>query len=148
MTAIPRVIDYLLDLLRNHSDMEGVQIEDGPPLQRPDAAALIVVGWVPEEGETVTWGSSPTALDDSEGESFSLQGLVSYLDSSDTPDAMKNARDQADALLERLRALIKANRRLGGAVNRSELVTVGASPDQSEDGAEWAIRWAINARKL
>lgn len=150
MTVVPAVIDFLVSMLRTDPGMVGDQVlvEDGPWINRPDAAAVIVVGWVPEEGESVDWQAAPSDLDDVAGETFTLQGLVSYLDSSDAPDSMKRARDNADALLERLRGLVARERKLGGAVSRAEVVQVSAGPDQGEDGAEWAIRWAINARKF
>lgn len=145
MTAVPTAINNLLELLRADTELKAddVLIEDGPWIDRPDKPAIVVVGWVPEEGESVDWSATSSDLSAGQNQSFTLQGLVSYLDGDGD---MVIARNKADALLEKLRGIISKNKRLGGAVNHTELNAVSASPDQSPDGAEWAIRWAITAR--
>lgn len=149
VTAVPDALNGLVELLRVDPVMsqDNVVVRLGPWVQRPeDSQDLVCVGWVPDEGETIEWSSTPNSLGGKSGESFTIQGLVSSLDGDGDEQALSRAMDRADLLVERIRRIVEKNRRLGGAVNQSQLTTIGASPVQNDSGAEWTIRWAINGQ--
>lgn len=143
VTAVPAAMIALVELLRAAPEMVGCQVEDGPWIARPDSRAVTCVGWVPDEGEAVTWVAAVADMGGGQAQSFTFQGMTSVLDGDDD---LPKARQECDELVEAIRAVVQKNRRLNGAVNSAELTTVDASPAQTNDGAEWYVRWAVNCR--
>lgn len=141
ITAVPAATDALIQLLRTTPDLAGVRVNDGPLLDKPTEAKIVVIGWLPDEGPTVEWASEPASLalaDDRE--TFTMQNLV---DVSSGGIVMKTVRDEADRILEAARAAIDADPTLGGAVTRASVATVSATPYQTDKGAEYTIIWSV-----
>lgn len=139
MTTVPAAIDGLLGLLRASPALTGVRLDDGPWLQRPSEPDVIVVGWLPDELPTVAWVDEIAGLD-SEGESYDLQGLASAWNGD---SVMRVARDRADVLIEAVRAEVRGDPTLGGAVSKARLVTADMAQYQTGQGCEVAMTYAI-----
>ena len=112
---------------------------NGPWLQRPSEADVIVVGWLPDEGATVDFEETQAGLD-STREDFDIAGMVS---SWNGDGDMGAAVDRSDELVEAIRGAINADRTLGGVVTRARLQTVSFSDHQTAQGAESALEFSV-----
>lgn len=144
MTAVPAAIDGLLSLARSSSLIggAGVRIDDGPWLSPPPDAELLVVGWLPIEGPTVAWVEDLAGLD-SVSETFDIHNLLRVW----RPDTvLKSARDRVDDLLEALRAAVRADQSLRGAVGFSRVVASHMTSSQNSEGCSVSIEFAVQCR--
>lgn len=144
MTAVPGAIDGLLSLARSSSLIggAGVRIDDGPWLSPPPDAELLVVGWLPIEGPTVAWVEDLAGLD-SVSETFDIHNLLRVW----RPDTvLKSARDRVDYLLEALRAAVRADQSLRGAVGFSRVVASHMTSSQNSEGCSVSIEFAVQCR--
>lgn len=116
-----------------------VRVDDGPWLNRPEEPDVVVVGWTPDEGTAVETTDAIAGLDSSR-ETYDVVCLASSW-SGDTNLATRRAR--ADSLVEAIRAQLKTDRTLGGAVTRARLATLSLDQFQTSSGCEVAIQFVI-----
>lgn len=143
MSAVPAAVDNLLAELRAASTLSGVRVFDGPPQDAPTEFDVVVIGWQPEESEAVEWSNDPASMAaDDDSETFTVQGLVSVQRGDvDLPVA----RSRADEILEAVRAVVRADSTLGGAVTRSRLTTTRGTPIQDHRGCQYRMTFVIRA---
>lgn len=133
MTAVPAAIDGLLSIARNSPLIggSGVRIDDGPWMSPPPEKELIVIGWVPIEGPTVAWVEDLVSLSGPQSETFDVHNLIRVW----RRDAvLKAARDRADEIFEALRAGVRADVTLRGAVDNAQAAAQHLTSAQSSIG--------------
>lgn len=116
-----------------------VRVDDGPWLNRPEEQDVVVIGWTPDEGTAVESTDAIAGLASSQ-ETYDVVCLASSW-SGDTNLATRRAR--ADSLVEAIRAELKTDRTLGGAVTRARLATLSLDQFQTSSGCEVAIQFVI-----
>lgn len=132
MTAVPAAIDALIAVARGSSSVggSGVRVDDGPWMSPPIEEELVVIGWVPIEGPTVAWVQDVTGLN-SVAETFDVHCLARVW----RPDAvLKSARDRADQIFEAIRAGVRADVTLGGAVDHAQVAAQHLTSRQNTTG--------------
>lgn len=133
MTAVPAAIDALIAIARTSSLIggSGVRVDDGPWMSPPPEQELIVIGWVPIEGPTVAWVEDVTSLAGPGSETFDVHNMIRVW----RPDAvLKAARDRADEIFEALRAAVRADVTLRGAVDNAQVAAQHLTSAQSSTG--------------
>lgn len=133
MTAVPAAIDALIAIARAAPLIggSGVRVDDGPWMSPPPEQELIVIGWVPIEGPTVAWVEDLVSLSGPHSETFDVHNMIRVW----RPDAvLKAARDRADEIFEALRAAIRADVRLRGAVNHAQAAAQHLTSTQNTTG--------------
>lgn len=109
-----------------------VKVDDGPWLNRPEEADIVVIGWTPDEGEAVEFSDAIAGLDSSR-ESYTITCLASSW--SGEVD-MAARRSRVDEIVEAIRGQLRTDRTLGGAVNRARLATLSLDQYQTGSGCE------------
>jgi hypothetical protein len=144
VTSVPAAIDGLLAMSR--ADVliggSGVRVDDGPWMSPPPEQELLVIGWVPIEGPTVAWVEDAVGLN-SVAETFDIHCLVRVWH----PDTvLKTARDRADAVLEALRAAVRADPSLRRAVDRAQLAASHLTSRQNSGGCSVSIEFVVQCQ--
>ena len=143
MTAVPAAIDALITMARSATLIggSGVRVDDGPWLSPPDDQELMVIGWVPIEGPTVAWVEDRVSLSGPQSETFDIHNYIRIW----RPDAvLKSARDRADAVFEALRAVVRADVTLIGAVDDAQVAAQHlTSKKHSTGGCSVTIDFAV-----
>lgn len=140
MTAMPAAIDALVSASSASPSLTTVRIDDGPWIDRPSERDIIVFGWQPDEDSLVEWTADPASLGGDDSEQFTVRGVVSVWRGEHGHKAL---RDRGDEILEAIRALIRGDPTLDGAVSRSHLVTVKANQYPTDQGWEFVIEFAV-----
>lgn len=109
-SSVPAAVDWLVANIRS-AVPAGVVVSDGWPDQRSDD--LITVGITPDGDETGV-SADYAQLSGLDEENVDVVSLVSVRRVGD--DAQAAARAAAVGLLDTIRGVVKADRRLGGAV--------------------------------
>ena len=146
MTAVPAAIDALIAIARNSPVIggAGVRVDDGPWMSPPPEQELIVIGWVPIEGPTVAWVEDLASLSGPQSETFDVHNMIRVW----RPDAvLKAARDRADEIFEVLRAAVRADVRLMGAVDNAQVAAQHlTSAQNSTGGCSVSIDFAVQCQ--
>lgn len=116
-----------------------VRVDDGPWLAKPEEADVVVIGWIPDEGTAVEYTDAIAGLASSQ-ETYDVTCLASSW-SGDTDLVARRGR--ADSLVEAIRAELKTDRTLGGAVTRARLATLSLDQYQTSSGCEVAIQFVV-----
>lgn len=147
---VAAVLDALVALVAGPADgngvrvgtatgLEGVQVFDGPPLNDPDIGDALALGLSIEDVSAAS-GEERPGWGDRRIESHSVTGLVQ---SSSGGVDVSASRLRAYALLDALRAVLVANRDLGGVCDWARLVRSTYRPVQTPDGCLVLIEFAI-----
>lgn len=116
-----------------------VRVDDGPWLNRPEQPDVVVIGWTPDDGTAVEHTDALAGLASSQ-ETYDVVCLASSW--SGTTDLVSR-RTRADSLVEAIRAELKTDRTLGGAVARARLATLSLDQYQTASGCEVAIQFTV-----
>lgn len=146
-SSLPPALDYLVVAVR---DLDAVipptVVEDGWPAARSDQ--MIVLGITPEEDDSEVSGAYAELDRGSEYEDVEVPSIIAVRMAGS--DAAKAARDRAFELFDAVRDLIRADRRLGGAVRpglpaRIVRWSVSQTADarQAGEGRVCEIRWVL-----
>lgn len=146
-SSIPGALDYLAEETRGLAAVQSgkVPVSDGWPTQRADQ--IIAFGVVPEDDDTgISIGYAELSRE--EYENVEVPSIIVVRSGSST--AAADARRQAYVLFDALNDLIRADRRLGGAVNpglpaRIARAAVSQTADarQAGEGRVCEIRFVI-----
>ena len=146
MTAVPAAIDALIAIARNSSVIggAGVRVDDGPWMSPPPEQELIVIGWVPIEGPTVAWVEDLVSLSGPQSETFDVHNMIRVW----RRDAvLKAARDRVDEIFEALRAAVRADVTLRGAVDNAQVAAQHLTSEQnSTGGCSVSIDFAVQCQ--
>ena len=146
---IPAALDALIGLIASEPDhngllvgtapgLEGVQIFDGPVLSGVDSDALGL--GISIEDVSAASGEERPGFGDRRTESHDITGLVQ---SSTGGVDIGTPRARAYELLDALRAVLVANRDVGGTCDWARLVRSTYRPVQVADGCLVLIEFAI-----
>ena len=134
VTAVPAAIDALIAMARADTVIggSGVRVDDGPWMSPPEDQELVVIGWVPIEGPTVAWVEDIVTINAGrQSETFDTHCLARVW----RPDAvLKAARDRADEIFEAIRAMVRADHTLRGAVDQAQVAAQHLTSRQSSTG--------------
>jgi len=120
-TAVPRVIDQLVFLLRARPNLADAQVLDGPELSGNYKDLVILVGYNPDAQVDVTVTRTTRGLVPNVEEEFELGVLINAIDGTGN---VKAARDKAKAALDELAAVITTrDMTLGGTCGHIQLGT-------------------------
>lgn len=142
MSTVPAALATLVTTTRiavSTLPAPAVRVDDGPWLNRPEEADVVVIGWTPEEGEAVEFTDSIAGLD-SRQESYTVTCLASSW-SGDVDMAARRAR--VDAIVEAVRAELRTNHTLDGVVTRARLATMSLDQYQTSQGCEAAETFVV-----
>lgn len=131
MTAVPATIDALVAVVSGDAGFTSVRVFDGPWVDRPSEPDVVVFGWSLRGRPTVDYSETPEL--GSSAASFSVDGAVSSWTGDDN---MAGVRSRADALLENLRVLLRADPTLGAVVTSASLSTGTLNQMRSPEGCE------------
>lgn len=146
-SSIPAALDYLATEIRALAPVQAskVAVNDGWPAQRGDQ--LIALGVVPEEDDTGVAGAY-AELSREEYENVEVPSIVVVR--SGGANAASEARRQAFVLFDAINELIRADRRLGGAIKpglpaRIARLAVSQTADvrQAGEGRVCEIRFTV-----
>lgn len=140
MTTVPAALDGIINAVRSAPAMNRVDVLYGPWLDRPSAEDVIVVGWRPDEGNTVDFEETAAGLNSDE-ESYDVIGLVSSWNGNSD---VRGAVIRADELIESIRTVLRDDPTLTGAVTRAQMRSRSLSPYQTSQGAECAVEFVIH----
>ena len=138
MSTVPAALNALRDVWA--AALAGVRVIDGPWLDSPSEPAVIVVGWLPEEGPTVDFGDAVAGLD-SAREIYDVTNLASAWRGD---AAMAPTRQAADDLLEGARGAIAADPTLGGVVTRARLAAGSWSQYRTAQGTQVTVEFTVH----
>lgn len=135
MTAVPGAIDVLIRMARMAPLIggAGVRVDDGPWMSPPEEQELLVIGWVPIEGPTVSWAEDLVTLagQRQQSETFDVHNLMRVW----RPDSdLKPARDRIVEIFDAFRDLVAADRTLTGVVDQCRLVTKHLTSSKGTSG--------------
>lgn len=147
-SSLPAAIDYLVSAIRS-LEVVGphVVVSDGWPSARGDD--MIVIGVTPDEGDSTVSGAYSGLSNGGEEETVELTGIIVVHRGG---ASAKRPRDVAFALFDGIREMIRADRRLGGAVSpgmpaRLTGWTVSQTSEAAQAGEgrvcsiEWTLSW-------
>lgn len=139
MSPVPAAIDRLLAIL---PDALGIEVYDGPAIVSFEQDGLSV-GYVNDE-LAVTSKETDTSLN-SRGESFDIH---CYMWARTGDEEVKPVRDRVFGYLDTIRATIKADVRLGGAVTRAQLRFADFDQGQTSEGAWAVVVFAVHCQAI
>lgn len=145
-SSFPAALDYLVTEIRELPEAAApVVVEDGWPVARSDQ--MIVLGINPEEDDSESTASYGD-LQGTEHESVEVPSIIAVRMGG--TNAASSARARAFALYDAIRALVRSDRTLGGAVRpgfKARIVryTVSQTADvrQAGEGRVCEIRWVL-----
>lgn len=135
---VPASVDQLLVLFRGAPALDGVRVDDGPPVEDMDDGRAIGVGVSVQDvnGAQVTSGYDLGGRNDS----FDI-ACAAQCWSGDTD--MPAMRTQVYALFDLIGALLAANPDLGGVVTWARMVRHAYRPMQDRAGALALIEFTV-----
>lgn len=139
MSAIPGALDSLVSLFDTALI---IKVSDGPTIVDFEQDGL-AVGWVPEQ-IAVPSSESDSSMGD-RGESFDVHN---YLWARTGDEQVKPVRDRLFGYVDQIKATLKANNRLDGAVTRAVLAKVDYDQGQTSEGAWAAAMLTIHCEAL
>lgn len=152
-SSTPAALDYLVSQIRALPEaLAPVVVSDGWPPARSDQ--LVVIGITPEEDDQEATGGYAELDRTAEYETIEVPSLIAVRMAG--ADAMKSARDRAFAIFDAIRTLVRADRRLGGAVApglpaRISRWTISQTADAQQAGEgrvceiQWVLTWQHRA---
>ncbi len=141
MTTVPAAQDALVSAVKSAAGPR-VDVEYGPWMERPAAEDVIVIGWRPDEGNTVDFDEVDAGLASSQ-EDYEVVGLVSSWNGNGD---IRAAVNRSDELMEMIRTVLTEDRTLGGVVERARLRARSFSPYRTTQGAESAVEFTVQIR--
>lgn len=145
-SSTPAALDYLVSQIRALPEAQApVVVSDGWP---PRSDQLVVIGITPEEDDQEATGGYAELDRITEYETVEVPSLIAVRMAG--TDSMKAARDRAFLIFDAIRTLVRADRRLGGAVVPGLparisrwAVSQTADAQQAGEGRVCEIQWVV-----
>ncbi len=148
-STVPAVIARLAEILRGHANLTEALVLDGPTLSGNYRAVTLMIGYSDPDRPTATVSrQSPGGIRSNDGETFSIQCLISAVDGSTNDEACLNARTAAAAAFAVVEEVVTKDPTLGRTCG---VLTIG---DQewwqapTPTGIEAAILFRLNGKAL
>ncbi len=140
MSAVPGLLNALLDRLRTHSGLRGVRVWDGPPLPSSEQDQLSIGD--AQDDPAVT----STLTGNSLGRRVETVDVACRILCWTGDTNMRPRRQRAFALLTTVAEALSVDPSLGGLVTRARLgETTALAQTQTASGAEAVLEFTIRA---